>query len=184
MKRFLLLALILVLLTGCHADTSDGAEETTEALAPTLYMADSKIEQDTAGAVRQYALEGSHSSLTFMGQKLLLRSSSDMLTVLTGSEAELVATYQMAITSALYTGQTGIAYYRTYDNCIVTCNAMLQQTGEIALPAEISGKPVVNLANREIYYCEGLKIRVLDMSAGISRLLKEFSAGTPKITGS
>jgi hypothetical protein len=185
MKRFLLLVLLLLLLAGCHADVTDGTEETTESQSLTLYSPNSEIEQNTAGAVRLYATEARYSSLSFMGQKLLLRSNDNKLTALTGSQAEVLATYQMDSNSpALYAGQTGIAYYRMTDNSVVTCNPMLQQTGVIRLPEKISGIPVVSLAKKEIYYCTGLQLRALDMSTGISRLLKEFSAGTPGLTGS
>ena len=185
MKRFLLLVVLLLLLAGCHADVTDGTEETTEPQSLTLYSPNSEIEQNTAGAVRLYATEARYSSLSFMGQKLLLRSNDNKLTALTGSQAEVLATYQMDSNSpALYVGQTGIAYYRMTDNSVVTCNPMLQQTGVIPLPEKISGIPVVSLAKQEIYYCTGLQLRALDMSTGISRLLKEFSAGTPGLTGS
>lgn len=183
MKRLVILGLLLVLLTGCHGDPGEGAEETTEPISMSLYIPDSKIEQDTAGAVRLYAPEGRYTSLSFMGQKLLMQSSDDQLYALTGSEANQVATYQMEGASVLYAGQTGIAYYQKSSNSIITCNTMLQQTGVISLPENISGIPVVSLAKKEIYYCTGLQIHALDMSTGISRLLKEFSAGTPKMTG-
>lgn len=185
MKRLLILGVLFLLLAGCHADVPEDAEDTADVLSSSFYVPGSNIEQATVGAVQLYTPEGQFSSLTFMGQKLLLRDNNNLLTAISAAQGTQVATYQMESNSpALYAGLTGIAYYQKTDNSIITCNAMLQQTGVIPLPEKISGLPAVSLEKREIYYCTDLQLKALDLSTGISRLLKEFTGGTPKLTGS
>ena len=98
MKRMIaMLMLVVVILCGC-ARTPQTTEPTTsptqsqatqpqtpeEDLGPDLgcYEPDSKIEQDTQGAVRKYALEGErYYALTTMGDGVLLFSGDDQTTL-------------------------------------------------------------------------------------------------------
>lgn len=188
MKRFLLLLSLLLLLTGCSADApEDATEESTESQSVSLYTPGSALEQQTGGAIQLYSPEDEYSSVWFMGQKMLLGSKNGQLTLLMGSQANVTASYDLGILiqqAALHVTQTGLAYYRKSDNCIITCNTMLQEMGTFPLPGGISGIPAVSLANKEIYYCIGQEVQALDMSTGITRLVKQYTNGKPSLTGS
>ncbi len=182
MKRLLLIGVLLLLLTGCNAAPEDALDETTDS-SVSFYVPNSPIEQETGGALALYQPEEECQALYSMGQKLLLRSNDGTLTALTGAGAAQTAVYEMGPATSLYTAQTGIAYYRQSDRAVVTCNTMLQETGSYTLPEGISGVPVVNLSSKEIYFCVGKEIRATDMVSGISRLIKEYTSGTPALTG-
>lgn len=182
MKRFLMIGILLLLLTGCGANSGETAE-TTEPVPVSTYIPNSAIEQETAGAIQLFQPELEYETLSFMGQKLLLKDKAGSLSVLSGSQGNLLATYEMGEQDAFYVAQTGVAYYRKSDNTVYTCNSILRDLGSYTMPEDISGVPVVNMAGKEIYYCVGKEILAMDMANGIYRLVKEFSNGTPQLTG-
>lgn len=187
MKRLMILVLSVLLFAGCGKDIPENAtEDSTQTQSDSLYVPGSTLEQASGGAVWLYETDSEYISLSFIGQKLLLCSKEGMLSLHTGSQADHVASYDMEVPygqAALYAAQTGVAYYRKSDNSVITCNSMLQENGKYPLPDNISGAPVVFMAQKEIYYCIGQEIKALDMTSGITRLVKQYTNGTPTLAG-
>ncbi|MBQ8748549.1 MAG: hypothetical protein IJZ14_01935 [Oscillospiraceae bacterium] len=189
MKRLCLLLLAALLLVGCgrrepvtdNMETSTQAEETTG-----LYVPDSAAEQQTAGAVRMYALNNdAYFGMTGIGANLLVMGQKG-LTVLAGDKAEVIAaleTSDVTAVSVMDTASTGMAYYLTATRQVVVLNPQLQRVTEVTLPEGIVGQPVICLAKNEVYYAIGSEVRALNLSTGISRLIRQQAAASRMLLG-
>lgn len=189
MKRLCIFLLAALLLTGCgrrapatdNTETSAQAEETTG-----LYVPDSAAEQQTAGAVRMYALnDDAYFRMTGIGANLLVMGQKGM-TVLSGDKAEVIATLEtseVTAVSVMDTSSTGMAYYHTATRQIVVLNPQLQRVTEVVLPEGIVGQPVICLGKNEVYYAVGSEVRALNLSTGISRLIRQQAAANRMLLG-
>lgn len=98
------------------------------------------------------------------------------LTVLAGELGEVVAkleTGEVTSVSVMDTAATGIAYYLPTNRQVIVLNPQLNKVTQLTLPEVIVGKPVISLMKNEVYYSTGGEIRALNMSTGISRLLRQ-----------
>lgn len=189
MKRLCLLLLAALLLVGCgrRAPATDNMETSTQAEETTgLYVPDSVAEQQTAGAVRMYALNNdAYFGMTGIGANLLVMGQKG-LTVLAGDKAEVIATLEtgdVTAVSVIDTASTGMAYYLTATRQVVVLNPQLQRVTEVVLPEGIVGQPVICLAKNEVYYAIGSEVRALNLSTGISRLIRQQAAASRMLLG-
>lgn len=184
MKKLLFLTLLPVLLFAGCANTNADQTKTTlpvETQPPGYYVADSSLESQTNGAVRQYALpESDYRWLSAIGDQLLLASGDEqaMLTVLTGIDC--VPTAQLSIDPDLLSGSykvlyNGFVYYDEAENHAIFLDPQLQETNRLPLPEDIHGSPVFSPDAAEIFYCAGQEIRAFQTEQKISRLIKSHS---------
>lgn len=183
MKPLILLALVALLLAGCTRAPlpTDPVPETTEALG--LYDPDSQVEQYTGGAVRVYPLNGNgYCDLYTMGSNLLV--AGDELLALSGEQGEEMAALDLNdAVSCVDVAATGAAYYISESRRVVVLNPQLQSTAHMQLPENIAGVPVICLWRDEVYFSTGLELRALNMSTGVSRLLRQQSASEQMLLG-
>lgn len=191
MKRWLCLLALLMLLTGCGAETADPqGTQNSEALPsqqPTgMYDAEHELEADTAGAVKIYRLEGGDfSAMVPMGENYLIFGEKT-LTVLTGEEllpaaAITVENLPAADSGMIRVSSEGVMYYDTAIRTIVYLDSSLQEIGRLSLSETVTGS--VYLTPDTMYYCSGGCVRVLELQSGVSRLLKEQDGTLESITG-
>ena len=184
MKKFLFLTLLpVLLLAGCANADTDQTETTLpiETQPPGYYVADSSIETQTNGAVRQYDLPASdYRWMSAVGDQLLLASADDpaMLTVLTGIDC--VPTAQLSVDPDLLSGSykvlyNGFVYYDEAENQAIFLDPQLQEINRLTLPADIQGSPVFSPDGAEIFYCAGQEIRAFQVERKISRMIKSHS---------
>lgn len=188
MKRFLLILLTVLLLAGCAkrplppTDTGDSQEnhESTD-----WYIPNSAMEEQTAGAVRMYALaQDTYSGIYSMGSNLLLVGQKE-LTVLSGEEGRPVAAMAVnAPYTSLHVAATGIAYYQADARKVTVLNPQLQTVTQLEMPETIVNSPIISLVRNEVYYSTGSEIRALNITTGISRLLRQQTAGGMLLLGS
>lgn len=182
MKRLLLILLMALLLVGCSQDapppeTTDPTQATTQPTEPPgLYVPESMMEKETAGAVRVYALDSdTWFGLESVGTNLLLIGKGEMM-ILSG-ECGVPAAQQtlgaLVESSEIDTCVTGVAYYITDSRQVVILNPQLQQVNALKLPEDIVGAPVICLPRNEVYYFNGADIRAVNTNTGISRLLRQ-----------
>lgn len=188
MKRLWILLLAVLLLAGCKKQPP--APEITAPTGPEetqgLYVPDSPAEQATAGAVRMYTLsEDTYFDITGVGSNVLVLGQKG-LTVLTGEYGAVTATLEtgeITPVSVMDTHATGIAYYLPNTRMVNVLNPQLQAVTQLVLPSTVVGKPIISLAKYEVYYSTGAEIRGMNMNTGISRLLRQQTAGNLTLLG-
>lgn len=197
MKKVFSLLLVLVLLTGCTTTPKPTTTPTT--FGPTeptvtLYDPNSDVEELTGGAVRAYPVTGSLAQgFRFVGQDLLLFTKDEhveltTLKLLRGDDLSVVKT--LTLDGVLYPtdahlriGEDTIGYYNQAENSIVLLDHQLNELRRIELPDDVTDTPILSADLSRLYYCVGSEIRVLELSTGISRLLKQHTCTSQSLVG-
>ncbi len=192
MKRFLMILLaVAMLLAGCGRKNPPPSPDTEGSAANThetqqLYIPESAVEQQTSSAVRVYALEkDNYFGVCSMGSHLLLLGQKG-LTVLTGEQGEVTAkkeTGEIRPTTAMDVAATGMAYYAPNSRQVVVLNPQLQTAAQLVLPKDIVGDPCISIAKNEVFYSTGSEIRAMNMTTGISRLLRKQTTSGQSLLG-
>ncbi len=194
MKRILLAATLLMVLWGCTPATPEQtvpqttAAPTTETTAPYmdpgLYLPGTALEAQTAGAVRAYLLTGENTmDILAMGDRLLAFSSCDtgmQVTVLTGDNCALYLRKELpgcmgTNPGTLRISDRKLAYYDGNSRSVVILNEELQETGRVLLPDTLTANPVISSDLTTVFYCAGDKVHAMDLTTGISRLVRQYS---------
>lgn len=180
MKRVLILLLTVLLLTGCAAG-KEPEEKQTEPVAEftkpvSLYVPDSPIEQQTAGAVKVYkpqepcvgfaALEGSVVLVTDLSKLMLMDSETGEL----GAAVKAGESISTRTPDFAFSGE-GITYYREEGRELVFLSAALRQKMITEIPEGIAGRPCVDIENQIVYYSKDNQIWAQNMQTGESSLL-------------
>lgn len=192
MKRLIALLLVLMLLAGCTVqkpepttvpttEPTDPPTEPTDPPGAPLYIQNSELEQQTAGAVKTYEAHKHFEAAQPMGDNLLVflpQSSAQKIHVYAG--AELYLKYAVEAHGSVVPGNrgvqisdNGISYYNESLRKIVLLDADLQETDRIDLPWGAQGAPVVDPQQKYAYFCTENEIRVLNLETGIARLLRQ-----------
>ena len=196
MKRFILLLLAMLLLCGCHNDTKETTQQSTDATeAPIqhIYAPDHSITELTQGAVNVYELSGhSVTGIRFFGEQLLVFTMDDhveLTTVLTLGGEQWGVLRSTTLECALYPhevtisadGQT-LAYYNAQENCVILLDKTLSELRRIQLPDQVTDQPVLTKDLTSLYYCAGNEIFSLDLESGLSQLLKQHNCFSQSLT--
>ncbi len=180
--------LTAILLTGCKKEQP---QVSTEPSAPEeeskgLIVKDSAVEQQTGGAVSVYTLpKDTYFDLAGMGNHLLTLGRNG-LTLLTGEKGEVLATLpttEITPLTVMDTAVTGLAYYLPSVRQVVVLNPQLQMGTQMEMPENIVGNPVISLVRNEVFYSTGNELRGLNLNTGISRLIRQQTAGTQTLLG-
>ena len=177
MKRFWPLLVLLVLLCGCK-NTDPAPTIPTEPLAengPGSHIADSQIEKETGGAVRQYAVEEELAWIAPFGEHVLLADAGETtsLTVLSRGEGVVLATAKLPVKlekdGPWQVTKNGFAYYHSADRKVMYLDEKLTPSRAVQLPETVTGDPVITADCTEIFYCEGQTVYAMDAQRKISR---------------
>ena len=192
MKNIIAICLVLAaLLAGCGIPPEDSAETTAAAAVETTlppagcYVANSDLEQQTAGAVTVFAPEiPSCYDMAVMGEGILLFSeqgSGTRFTLLQGEvrycAAEFVTEYPVdadAVTTRIT--DDGIAFFDGEARKLVILDESLREITRVAVPEDMTGGPILSDDWMQMYYSVGDKLYSLDLETGIPRLLRQHSA--------
>lgn len=192
MKKWFVLLLTMLLLTGCG---NQGGEETTAPVEtvpvtePGLYTPDSSWEKDSQGALRSYQMENAMDAGLLEiadGYVLIAVSGTEekpvtTATILRGEDLhpaatmELEGAYPVDVWQVHKGGKQLACRQETGDYLLF--DAALNQTGSIQLPDEHTGTALLSSDFGTVYYSTSTEIRALDAEQGFSRPLRKGSEG-------
>ena len=202
MKRWLLLLpAVLLLLAGCKqqetppsteaATVSPGAPTQTQPENMGLYDPDSIIEAQTGGTVKVYELEdGFYEGVIPVGGDLVLIQSADqtVLTLLTGEYLEPAVTTELTYLTATHTGLVQLRgeqlfYLDEADKAVVYLSTSLREISRLRLPEDQQGSVCLSPDGNLVYYCTGEGVWELNLTTGVSRLLRQQQARYQSVDG-
>ena len=174
--KFLALLLAL-LLAGCAAQPTPTTETTA---ADALYTPGHRLETQTSGMMQVFPTETSgFCRIWAMGEDVLL-SGDGKLTRLSGASLTPGSTRQAD--TVLQTGSDGVWLFDGSAVQILDGSFALLQT--VTIPDEVLGVP--GLEGSRLYYLSEGCLKVLDLSTGLSSLLRDnmaFTDGTVQCLG-
>ena len=174
--KFLALLLAL-LLAGCAAQPTPTTEATA---ADALYTPGHRLETQTSGMMQVFPTETSgFCRIWAMGEDVLL-SGDGKLTCLSGASLTPGSTRQAD--TVLQTGSDGVWLFDGSAVQILDGSFALLQT--VTIPDEVLGVP--GLEGSRLYYLSEGCLKVLDLSTGLSSLLRDnmaFTDGTVQCLG-
>ena len=174
--KFLALLLAL-LLAGCAAQPTPTTETTA---ADALYTPGHRLETQTSGMMQVFPTETSgFCRIWAMGEDVLL-SGDGKLTCLSGASLTPGSTRQAD--TVLQTGSDGVWLFDGSAVQILDGSFALLQT--VSIPDEVLGVP--GLEGSQLYYLSEGCLKVLDLSTGLSSLLRDnmaFTDGTVQCLG-
>ena len=184
--RWLALSLVLAVLCGCSAPVD--SEEGTQAIAqqkPTETVGFSVFPEgqalDEAGAVEAFPLatEGAQ-GIRFLGPNILVFSGyrNTVLTLLSGQTLEILAEITLPCPifpeePAVIVDDQGITYVDKFSRELVFLDESLTETRRLTLP-EDCGVPALSGDRRQLFYCTGQGLQVLDPETGLDRSIREM----------
>ncbi len=191
-KLFAILLAMALLLSGCasQAKTAEATKPQQET-EPTpvipedegpnfgIYVADSQIEQDTQGAVREYDVGEDSYAIAYMGDELLLFSGVDGTTLTLLREdgesvsTELTGEYLYLDGLTVQIGEEGLCYYSLLENTVIFLDSELEQVDALPMPEDMAGVPAISPDQERIYYFTEDALNYIEVKTGISRFLKE-----------
>ena len=192
----LLTVLLCLLLCGCtpKADTlppetvpePQGISEHAD-LSDTIHP----LEEAHPGLIRTYpmSLQQVHGICAFGSDILVLSGSgSTTLTLLTGEELQKTAEYTLNFSlsqedPSLRIHEGCVSFYDSRQHATVLLDSQLQEIRRIAVPAVLSGKPILSANTKILFYCTEWSIVAWDLETGIRRTVKELAYDRQELTG-
>lgn len=192
MKRILPILLALVLLAGCG---NQDADETTQSTIqqPTLglhsgiYVENSDIEQNTAGAVRLYDPKDMKIDwIGHAGDRIILVCQGDetRITALSGAEGTVAASVTIPGQLTAYQAtNSGFAYYDSENKQAVYMDPQLNEYQRHLLSGAVVGMPAFSPDGGQIFYCTQQGIYAFDTQLGVTRPVRTHSSQDQTLLG-
>lgn len=184
-KKLVIALAAVLLLTGCGAapevpETTAPPVETTMPTepVPSCYVENSPMERGTGGAVRQYELDAPVTGLASLDGQLLVCTGSNTLTLFDSATLQVLRSRELDHeldwnNPSLVFSENGMGFYdedcQTYltlDNSLITASTYVGENDMLA-------QSVISGDFSRIYYAAENGIRVLQLSDGTSRLIRE-----------
>lgn len=202
MKRILALLLSCLLLCGCTGEpnaetnpteTVTHPTETQAAKVPGCYDPDSALEAQTGGAVRVFPLNiPDVYAMTVMGDSVVAFSATGTgttLTKLSGDNLHTDASITLDFflypeSGSFLSNEKGISFYDSYHMETVILDSSLREISRIPAPEDLQGEPILSADRKTMFYCTSDAVRAMEVSTGISTMLKEMSHTVQSVTAS
>ena len=185
MRKYLFLLLSLVLLCGCTGQKSEQTDPTQPPEIQTLkyYVPGSSVENDTNGEVRRYDVHEDCLEIYDVDGKLLILTEKG-IRLIEGDEGTVIASVEINTVQIenLQVLESGFSYYDSQNHSVQFLDANLNKTKNEILTDDMTS-PVVSPDGKAIYYCQDNDIRVYEPERKISRLLKNHTCESQKLTG-
>lgn len=182
-----------LLLTGCGrtAEPTDPTGTTTppsvpqetvaQPAVPTAYVPDSPVERSTGGAVKLYQIDGSVTGLAVLGENLLVCKDGDTLQLMGGDELSLVKERPLDAPvswadPSLVLREDGMAWFDEDSNSYILLDANLVNTASVAIEEKLLCAPAISQDFSTIYYAAADGIKAMDLTSGVTRMLRQEHA--------
>ncbi|MBE6981117.1 MAG: hypothetical protein E7437_02200 [Ruminococcaceae bacterium] len=182
MKRLLPLILAVLMLAACAKETAPEPTatvptETTEATGTDLPDGVALMTEQPQPGVTGYDLSvwgiGSFGEVYPYKDGVALLEASGVLWLM-DPETGLITGSCKDVFSVLTGWEEGFACAQS-DTTLLTYTYGIPQGISWKLPGDIQGQPVIDPQGKQIYYCTPGKVFALDMSTGLTRLLREHT---------
>lgn len=192
----LLAVLLCLLLCGCTRNADMPPTETapeTQTLPEHTGIPDTPhpLEEAYPGLVRAFplSLRKVHGIRAF-GTDILTLSGTDntTLTLLTGEQLLENAEYPLDFSlsqedPSLRIHEDSISFFDPGLHSTVVLDRNLQELRRIAVPAGLSGKPILSADTKTLFYCTEWSIVAWDLETGIRRTVKELAYDAQELAG-
>lgn len=199
MKTLLALLLCCVMLWGCESSPrglrnlpplTPPSEDTTASEQQGLYIPDSAMELQSAGALRTYLLPMEDPyGIRMLGEDLLVFSGKEntTLTLLSGEDLHIAAETVLSdrLTPddpSLSFSQDTFSYHSKARRETVVLDHSFREKGRIPLP-DMVDSPILSPEGSTLYYCTGDAIIAWDLKEDLHRTLKMLSYDRQSLTG-
>lgn len=196
MRKIWIPLFLMLLLCGCAAQTPQPAPAEPSPVSaavpePTAFQEVSGMDllSQENGIVR-YGFSGDIAGVLPLGENLLLFSAAEptVLTLVDPGTGKVLSTLEpgMVLTAENATVQLldrGISYYNGAAGETIVLDDTLQEIRRIQAPESLSGMPLLSGDSSTLYYCTPSAVRALDLTTGISRVLKEAVYPVQSLSG-
>lgn len=184
MKQLVIALVIALTLSGCGQSDGNAATTQPETASTTpeptqaFYLPTAPVERGTAGAVRVYDMEEPIDGIAPLGENLLVYTNEKTLSLLDGTSLEVLRQRELdtevswdAASSLISGGQIG--YFDAASNSYVILNDDLVVVSTTEIPSQIESEPIITTDFQTIYYSAEDGIRAMDLSTGVSRIVRQ-----------
>lgn len=163
-------------------ETTVPAESVTEPVIPSAYVPDSPVERATDGAVKLYQMDDGVTGLGLLGEHLLVCIGGDTLQLLNKNDLTLVKERSLDAPvswadASLVVEETGIAWYDRHARAYILLDANLVNTATVTIGEPVQCAPVISRDFSTIYYACAEGIKAMDVTSGITRMLRQEHGG-------
>lgn len=193
MKKILTVLLLALMLAGCGNAGEQTVPPSMETIRPaesgkTCYVPGSAMERSTGGAVKLYQMDGSVKGLGMLGENLVVCVDGARLELLDPQTMQTLRTRALESginwqNSSLTLTGSGLGYFDAGSKTYVTLDENLVTASTYEMDEEITGEPVMASDASRIYFATEEGIRVMTVSEGTSRLLREEHDGAVELGG-
>ncbi len=185
MKKWVIALMAVALLSGCgmQADpaetTAPPAETTVPAQEmPSCYVEDSVMERGTGGVVKQFSLDTQVYGVDLLGENLLVRTDENTMLLLDRQTMSVLRERQLypGLTwknTKLVISDKGVAYYDPEVFSYVILDTNLMSVSNFEIGEKILAGPMISPDFDRVYFAASDGIRMLELSSGRSRLIRE-----------
>lgn len=184
MKQLVIALMVVLTLSGCGqavSETTSTTEIDATATVPETTQAfyqPATMERETAGALRTYDMGEPISGIAPFGENLLVCTNEKTLSLLDGNTLEVLKQRELESNTTwggadLQISDHQIGYFDASSNAYVILNSELVVESTTALPNKLSSIPVISTDFQTIYYASDDAIRAMDLSTGVSRIVRQ-----------
>ena len=196
MRKIWISLFLALLLCGCAAQapqpaTTEPTPVSTAAPEPTAFQEETGMELlSQENGIVGYGFSGDIAGVLPLRDNLLLFSAAEptVLTLVDPGSLQILSVHEPGIVlttqnSTVQLLDRGISYYNGTTGETIVLDDRLREIRRVQAPESLSGMPMLSGDGNTLYYCTPSAVRALDLTTGISRVLKEAAYPVQSLSG-